>query len=48
MAAPICGVTFRVKAPVAAGERVCVVGSTPALGAWDTARAVPLECTVDR
>jgi len=36
-------VIFEVSCPTASFEEVCVVGSLPELGAWDSARAVPLK-----
>lgn len=42
-----CSVTFRVKAAVAPGERVSVVGSAKALGGWDLSQAVPLYTSED-
>lgn len=39
---------FKVKAPLLArGQTLCLLGSTAALGRWDTARVVPLNRTPD-
>ena len=38
-------VRFEVEASTDYGEMVCVVGDHSALGAWDPARAVPLDAT---
>ena len=33
--------TFEIRAPVRAGERLYIVGSTPGLGAWEPALGAP-------
>eukprot|EP01068_Selenidium_serpulae_P006762 Selendium_serpulae@DN4502_c0_g1_i1.p1 len=40
-----CSVTFKIRYDTRFGQRVCVVGSDPALGAWDPGAALHMVWT---
>ncbi len=40
-------ITFSVDFAAHGDEKLCVIGSSPKLGSWDLAQAVPLEAAVE-